>query len=79
MKKTLIMTTLITFMSSANIVEAADCSNYKTFSHKWNMCKVGQLPANDSAEGETSEQKVSTKKGFWHKIRTFGGETRSED
>ena len=72
MKKILFLTTVITFLSVGFNAQAADCSGYKTFSHKWNMCKVGKLPAatSDISEGETAEPK---KKGLWHKIRTFGG------
>ena len=70
MKKILFLTTVITFLSVGFNAQAADCSGYKTFSHKWNMCKVGKLPATTIAEDGTSEPK---KKGLWQKIRTFGG------
>ena len=80
MKKTFIISTVVVFMMTTISVEAKDCSNYKTFSHKWNMCKVGKLPGINSADGETTEQKDPKKKGLWHKIRTFGGSERgSED
>ena len=80
MKKILFITTIISFLTININAQAADCSNYKTFSHKWNMCKVGKLPGNNSADGETTEQKDPKKKGLWHKIRTFGGSERgSED
>ena len=69
MKKIVIISTVAVFMMTTISVEAKDCSNYKTFSHKWNMCKVGKLQGNNSADGEA----VSKKKGLWHKIRTFGG------
>jgi|TARA_B110000438_G_C15791126_1_gene640731 hypothetical protein len=73
MKKILFITTIVSFLSININVQAADCSNYKTFSHKWNMCKVGKLPAAaSSAEGGTVEKK-SKVKGLWNKIRTFGG------
>jgi hypothetical protein len=82
MKKIFIISTVLTFMLTTVNVHAVgkDCSNYKTFSHKWNMCKVGKLPsANNSStevEAETSSQKSSGGiKGFFEKIRTFGGDT----
>jgi hypothetical protein len=46
MKKTFILSTVVVFMMTTISVEAKDCSNYKTFSHKWNMCKVGKIPEN---------------------------------
>ena len=73
MKKTFIISTVVVFMMTTISVEAKDCSNYKTFSHKWNMCKVGKIPENSSADGETTEQDAPKKKGLWEKIRTFGG------
>jgi len=79
MKKIVIISTVAVFMMTTISVEAKDCSNYKTFSHKWNMCKVGKLPQGDTVEGETSSASSIKKKGFWHKIKTFGGETRGED
>ena len=80
MKKIFIISTVLTFILTTVNVHAVgkDCSNYKTFSHKWNMCKVGKLqPAANSStevEAETSSKKSSGKvKGFFNKIRTFGG------
>ena len=84
MKKTFIISTVLTFMLTTVNVHAVgkDCSNYKTFSHKWNMCKVGKLPSadNSSTEVETSSKKSSGGitggvKGFFNKIRTFGGDS----
>ena len=82
MKKTFIISTVLTFMLTTVNVHAVgkDCSNYKTFSHKWNMCKVGKLPSADNSstgtEAETSTKKSSgVVKGFFNKIRTFGGDS----
>ena len=78
MKKILFLTTVISFLSvSFNAQAGVDCSNYKTFSHKWNMCKIGKLPGVDGGTTETkSTQKKGsgTIKGLWNKIKTFGGE-----
>ena len=84
MKKIILLSTVIAFLSvNINVQAAVDCSNYKTFSHKWNMCKIGKLPGAASSGGSETE---STKKkgsgaikGFWNKIKTFGGETRGSD
>ena len=82
MKKIFIISTVLTFILTTVNVHAIgkDCSNYKTFSHKWNMCKVGKLPSADNSitgtEAETSTKKSSGGvKGFFNKIRTFGGDS----
>ena len=76
--------TVISFLSVSFTAQAAvDCSNYKTFSHKWNMCKIGKLPGvagSSSAETETTKKKGSGAiKGLWNKIKTFGGENRGSE
>jgi hypothetical protein len=87
MKKILLLTIIISFLSVNINVQAADCSNYKTFSHKWNMCKVGKLPgvSQEGAEVETNSsvennasKASSAVKGLWNKIRTFGGKNIGE-
>ena len=78
MKKIILLTSITTFLFVNVSVHAADCSNYKTFSHKWNMCKVGKL---QGVESDTNSEVKSKRKlpgagsikGFWNKIRTFGG------
>jgi hypothetical protein len=84
MKKIFIISAVLMFMLTTVNVNAIgkDCSNYKTFSHKWNMCKVGKLPSinNSSSETETETETKSKKisggiKGFFNKIRTFGGDS----
>jgi len=82
MKKILFITTIISFLTININAQAADCSNYKTFSHKWNMCKVGKLPGinQEGAEVESNNTKSSGKaKGFWKKIKTFGGKKVGEE
>ena len=76
MKKIILFTSIITFLFVNVSVHAADCSNYKTFSHKWNMCKVGKLKGVGSGSEVKSKKKLpgsGSLKGFWNKIRTFGG------
>ena len=83
MKKKIILSAVITFMFTTVSVQAKDCSNYKTFSHKWNMCKVGKLPGVAGSSG--GEDAISSSSGsgvvsgFWNKIRTFGGKTRGAE
>ena len=83
MKKILFITTVITFLSVGFSAQAGvDCSNYKTFSHKWNMCKVGKLPGVDSGSDETKSTRtkgLDSFKGLWNKIKTFGGENRGSE
>ena len=83
MKKILILTTVMAFMATTINLQAADCSNYKTFSHKWNMCKVGKLPGADSTNSEVEINSESSKfgwlKNFFNKIRTFGGKSIGTD
>ena len=81
MKKILFITTVITFLSVGFSAQAGvDCSNYKTFSHKWNMCKVGKLPGVAGAETESTKTKGSgSLKGLWKKIKTFGGENKGSE
>ena len=80
MKKIFILSAVISLMFITIEVQAADCSNYKTFSHKWNMCKIGKLPGieGSNAEVEKNSESFNKKldgslKGFWKKIKTFGG------
>ena len=84
MKKILFITTVISFLSVNFGAQAGvDCSNYKTFSHKWNMCKIGKLPGvagSAGAETETTKKKGSgSLKGIWKKIKTFGGDNRGSE
>ena len=69
----------IFILSMSFTANAADCSGYSKFSHKWNMCKVGKLKniGSDGIETETVDN--NPKKSLWHKIRTFGGKTTGED
>ncbi len=75
MKKMLIISFVSIFLTTN--VYAVDCSDYKTFSHKWNMCKLGNL---DNL-GNTSSNKTE-KKGkignFLQKIKNFGGKNIGE-
>ena len=76
MKKALILSAVMAFIAATTNVQAADCSNYKTFSHKWNMCKVGKLPGIESPDTEVETKSginTSWIKKFFNKIRTFGG------
>tara|TARA_B100001123_G_C14662577_1_gene770235 strand:- start:347 stop:517 length:171 start_codon:yes stop_codon:yes gene_type:complete len=41
MKKTFVLAIVSIFLTTS--AYAVDCSDYKTFSHKWNMCKLGNL------------------------------------
>ena len=83
MKKIILLSTVVTFLSISITAQAAvDCSNYKTFSHKWNMCKIGKLTGvgSSGAETEATKKKGSGSiKGLWNKIRTFGGENRGSE
>ena len=75
MKKLLILAFVSIFLTTH--AYAVDCSDYKTFSHKWNMCKIGSL----DKLGDTSPDKAE-KKGkignFFQKIKNFGGENIGE-
>jgi len=84
----ILITTVITlfFISITFSANAADCSSYKTFSHKWIMCKGGKLKSlgsNNSETTNTSETaKVTTGKkklSIFQKIRTFGGKKKGPD
>ena len=72
MRKLLILSFISIFLTTH--AYAVDCSDYKTFSHKWNMCKIGKLPGVDGGTTETkSTQKKGsgTIKGLWNKIKTI--------
>mgnify|MGYP006145144191 CR=1 FL=1 len=84
MKKIILLSAVVAFLSvNINVQAAVDCSNYKTFSHKWNMCKIGKLPgvvSSGGSETETTKKKGSGSiKNFLNKIRTFGGENRGSE
>jgi len=78
MKKIFILSAVISLMFITIEVQAADCSDYKTFSHKWNMCKIGNLPGKEGSNAEVETNSESSTDGgaiksFWKKIKTFGG------
>ena len=74
MKKLLILTFTSIFL--ATHAYAVDCSDYKTFSHKWNMCKLGSLDnLGDSSNKSEKKGKIGN---FFQKIKNFGGENIGE-
>ena len=66
MKTLKILTLLATisfFTSIPSSSEAKDCSNLKTFSHKWNMCKLGSTKYDDVVTKKKKKvKKVKVKK-----------------
>ena len=69
MKNLLILTFISIFL--ATHAYAVDCSDYKTFSHKWNMCKIGSLDKlGDSSPNKTEKKgKIGN---FLQKIKNYG-------
>ncbi len=49
---------IICFTSIHFTAQAADCSDYKKFSHKWNKCKLGTLK--EIGSGESGKETTST-------------------
>tara|TARA_B100000029_G_scaffold457220_1_gene485785 strand:+ start:623 stop:877 length:255 start_codon:yes stop_codon:yes gene_type:complete len=64
--------------SYTGYVEAADCSNYKVLSHKWNACKLGSKKYTPGSSDSGSKKKKKGS-GFWKKIKDFGGENVGEE
>ena len=75
MKKTLIITFISIFLTSN--AYADDCSDYKTFSHKWNMCKLGNLDKIGDSSSNKSEKKGKIG-NFFQKVKNFGGKNIGE-
>ena len=82
---------IISFASAQHTAQAADCFDYKKFSHKWNKCKLGKLKEIGSDEQKTSSAltedstKSEKKSGIFgglldglKKIREFGGKKIGE-
>ena len=78
--KILLTTFASIFILSINFTaNAADCSMYKKLSHKYNMCKIGQLKNIGENGVESGAVENTSKKSLWQKIRTFGGKTKGQD
>tara|TARA_Y100000590_G_scaffold420206_1_gene522685 strand:+ start:564 stop:797 length:234 start_codon:yes stop_codon:yes gene_type:complete len=75
MKKTFVLAIVSIFLTTS--AYAVDCSDYKTFSHKWNMCKLGNLDklGDDSPNKPEKKGKIGN---FFQKIKNFGGENIGE-
>ena len=76
MKKMLIISFVSIFLTTN--VYAADCSDYKTFSHKWNMCKLGNLGNASSNKPDNKPEKKGKIGNFLQKIKNYGGENIGE-
>ena len=75
MKKFIIFVFVSIFLSTN--VYAVDCSDYKTFSHKWNMCKIGSIGKLENASSNKPEKK-GVIGNFFQKIKNYGGENIGE-
>ena len=84
--------TVVCFTPNTYTAQAADCTDYKKFSHKWNKCKLGALKeigskkkdettsASAADSGET-KKKSGVLEGLFDglkKIREFGGKKVGE-
>ena len=74
LKRTALLLSVIIFssiFSMSSMAGEVDCSNPKGFHQKYVVCKM-KLGGGDVSSAETTKPK---KKGWLHKIRTFGGST----
>ena len=78
-KITLVISAISFFALTTMSAQASDCSGYKTFSHKWIMCKGGRVKefGKDGASSETKKEpgKIGS---FFKKIKEAGGKNIGE-
>ena len=80
MKKIILVISVMSFFAFTTIsAQAGDCSGYKTFSHKWIMCKGGKAKSFGKNGVSTESNKGSGKIGnFFKKIKNAGGKNVGE-
>jgi len=59
LKKSILVLVIYLLTSINFVANAEDCSDYRLFSHKWNMCKFGNVKEGVSNLGESSESKAT--------------------
>ena len=74
MKKIFVFVLFLLF-TSTNYSFGADCSEFKTLSHKWNLCKFGKIKGKVSNSGTEIETQTQAKddnqsEGFLSKLKS---------
>ena len=84
-KLLLLLITASFFTSTPFSAKAKDCSDFRIFSHKWNMCKadISGLWNDDISANSGQTKKKDKGKGLFRnaidKLKNFGGEHIGEE
>ena len=82
-KLLLLLITASFFMSTPFSVKAKDCSDFRVFSHKWNMCKADISGIWNDDISTNSDETEKKDKGLFRnaidKLKNLGGENIGEE